>query len=129
MHGSPERPQTIVVVDDEHEIVDLLVCALRKAGYEVLGAYKPEDAFVLCTDRDRVVDLVVSDYSMPGQNGIQLANDLQRMRPKLEFVFMSASPVAFEESIAAGFVCLPKPFSFAELLEKIQERLDTAQCL
>lgn len=123
---SQER-RTILVVDDEPSIVDLLRAILRQAGYDVVTADHPDQAIALCSDPGRPMDLVVSDFTMPGQNGIELAKNLQRIRPALEFVFVSASPDGFDELMAEGFVCLLKPFPVPELLKKIRERLAASQ--
>ncbi len=123
MRELPQENRTILVVDDEPSIVDLLGAILRQAGYLVVAADHPDQAIALCSDPARPIDLVVSDFTMPGQNGIQLARNLRRIRPELEFVFVSASPAGFDELTAEGFFCLPKPFPVPDLLKTIGERL------
>ncbi len=118
------RSRTILVVDDEREIVDMIEIVLRQAGYDILAAHSPEQAAALCSEAERSVDLVVSDYTMPGQNGMELAKTLRSMRPALEFIFISASPDAGAKLSAEGFLCLRKPFSLGELLGNIRQRLE-----
>lgn len=127
MRINTKRPPTILVVDDEPQLVDLIASFLRKTGYEVLEAETPADAISLCAEADWPIDLVVSDFNMPGLNGIQLAKNLRSIRPNLQFIFMSASPAAFEEITAEGHICLAKPFPIPELLSSICERLKPAR--
>lgn len=119
-------PRTILIVDDEPSIVDLLAQVLRESGYEVLEAGSAADAISLCTQFASSIHLVLSDFTMPRLNGIQLAKRLRTIRPNLRFIFMSASPNAFEELAVEGFMCLPKPFALPDLLERIREMLRAA---
>ena len=124
---SGHKSRTVLVIDDEYELVQMLSVILRAAGYDVLEVHGPEHAVALCLEADRSIDLVVCDFTMPGQNGMQLSKSLRRVRPSLEFVFMSASSAAFDELVSGGLVCLRKPFSAEELLDTVCERFQAVQ--
>lgn len=123
MQTNTKELPTILVVDDEREVVDLLAKVLRQLGYDVLEVHSPSDAVSVCVAASRPIDLVLSDVDMPGLNGIQLAQNLRGIQPHIKFVFMSGNPHNCEHLIADGYVCLAKPFSFTELRDTVQQKL------
>ncbi len=113
---------TILVVEDESDLLALIAQILRRSGYEVLEARSPAEAIFICEHTE--VDLILSDFNMPGTNGIKFAEKVDILRPNLPMVFMSGNREACDELAARGFLCLRKPFSFADMEYIVRETLD-----
>src|SRR5205814_2777527 len=82
--------KTILVIDDEDEVRELIVEVARRRGFEVLQAGNVTGALLIC-DRVAFIDLVVSDYNMPGGNGLILAEAIKRRWPSIRMVFMTGN--------------------------------------
>ena len=127
---SPERAEpatrampSILVVDDEPNIVDLLVLALEDEGYHVASAYDGEQAWRLV--RQHQPDLIISDVSMPRLNGLDLFDRLQERRQlaRIPVILMSAVRRTVDRP---GAVFIPKPFDLGGLLDLVQAKLAVA---
>lgn len=82
------RPTTVLVVDDEPEIVNLLTQFLEKDGYEVVGATDPEQALTVIQSTPSL-KLIVSDLMMPKMDGAELIRRACRSRPELRILFIT----------------------------------------
>jgi PAS domain S-box-containing protein len=123
----PPGSETVLVVDDEPSLLELGAAMLRRSGYRPLTASRGEEALEVCRARPEEVDLVVLDLSMPGMGGQQCLESLQRLRPQLPVLIASGyhADQRVRQALsagAAGFVA--KPFTRAELLQKVREILD-----
>lgn len=118
---------TILVVDDEYMICDLLEYALGDAGYLVEKAINCTKALEIL-ERTRI-DLVITDYMMPGMNGEELARAL-RAAPDLKslpIILMSGAQANLgRESPELFDKVLPKPFEPPALLKLIEDLLAPA---
>lgn len=113
---------TILVVEDEAELLDLIARILRRSGYEILEARTSPEAMSICQGA-RPVDLILSDFNLPGGNGLQLAKRLRAACAGVPFVFMSGNREACDRIVEHGYVCLRKPFSFADMEQTLGEIL------
>ena len=116
---------TVLVVEDEDLIRTLVDQVLRGEGYEVLLAADGSEAIELA-DRNRV-DVLLTDLTMPGIGGRELAARLRESRPGLKVMFMSGFVDGADFPAAApatGF--LEKPFTFALLTERVRELVGSA---
>jgi PAS domain S-box-containing protein len=101
-------PQSIHVlhVDDEPGIVDLTATCLERENdrIDVRTANNPDDALAIVADDDVGIDCIVSDYEMPGRNGIELLKAVRETHPKLPFVLYTGkgSEEVASEAISAG---------------------------
>jgi len=118
--------KTILAVDDEAHILHVVSLKLTNAGFNVLTANDPEEAIELAATHS--IDLLLTDFQMPGMSGIDLARKLHSEpgRKNLPAMLLTAHGLALEqvELAHAGItVCLSKPFSPRDLLEKVNELL------
>ena len=123
MHGISERPTTtVLIVDDEVPVRNLVVKILRKAAYEVLTAGTAEEALEIL--KVKHVDVVLTDHHLPDGDGATLAKDILARWPNVKTALCSGGgrPV----SAPSDLRYLAKPFSIEELLSFI-ESLRNAQ--
>lgn len=96
------RKFRILCVDDEETPLLLRKLLLQKAGYEVFTARTAEEA--LRTASSSAVDLVLSDYLMPGVTGTQLAQQFKSAHPKLPIILISGvNDIPVDANIADVF--------------------------
>jgi len=118
--------KTILAVDDEAHILHVVSLKLSNAGFNVLTANDAEEALELAATSN--VDLLITDFQMPGMSGLDLARKLhgEPGRKHLPAILLTAHGLALEhvELAHAGItVCLSKPFSPRDLLDKVHELL------
>jgi two-component system, cell cycle sensor histidine kinase and response regulator CckA len=124
----PERPvgghETILVVDDEPTILVALGQMLRAMGYRVLTAPDAVRARRMFDEARGAVDLLLTDVSMPGGSGLDLARDLLERSPTLRALVMSGylDAASSEALPRTGFV--DKPFTRTSISRRIREILD-----
>jgi two-component system, OmpR family, alkaline phosphatase synthesis response regulator PhoP len=121
--------KTILAVDDEAHILHVVSLKLTNAGFNVLTAKDAEEALEVAAAS--TIDLLITDFQMPGMSGLDLARTLHRQvgRKRLPAIMLTAHGLALEqvELADAGITaCLSKPFSPRDLLEKVHELLNRA---
>jgi len=119
--------ETILVVEDEEAVRNLVSELLRSKGYRVLTARTGRDAVALFEGLDEPVHLVLTDVVMPGMSGTELARDLSSRAPGLKVVYMSGyteNAILHHGVIEPGTVLLQKPFHPNVLLSKVRDVLD-----
>jgi CheY-like chemotaxis protein len=122
-HGS----ETILVVEDEAEVRAYLVETLRDLNYRVREAADGPAALALLDCEPFAIDLLLTDIVMPGMNGRQLADALNRRQPELKVLFItgySRNAVVHQGRLDAGVSLLQKPLTQAMLASKIRDILD-----
>jgi CheY-like chemotaxis protein len=91
MAASVSKPShTVLVVDDDEEVLALTVDVLEMAGYTVLSTPDPRHALRLARSHAEPLHLLLTDVVMPLMNGLQLAAEFQVLRPEAKIVLMSA---------------------------------------
>jgi two-component system cell cycle sensor histidine kinase/response regulator CckA len=125
--ATPAQPQkTILLVEDDINLLKLLRAMLLQAGYDVLQATDPEHAVWICEQYEGRIDLLVSDVVMPGQNGTKLSETVHRRWPDVKIVLVSGHPdapalIAHSLSSIQNPICfVPKPISPERLLRAIR---------
>lgn len=124
--GGDAGKATILVVEDEPEILNLCSLMLRKTGFRVLTALTPLDAFTIAEEWQGKIDLVLSDVVMPEMNGNDLARQLQHISPGFRTLFMSgytADIIACHGVLEPGVNFIHKPFTVMALANKVREVL------
>jgi len=107
---------TILILDDEKSIVDLLSVVFRKAGFQVKSY--PASADVLDLLKDEECDLLLSDIKMPRANGMDILEFMNLNRPEIPVIMITAygSVKQAVEALKAGaFDYITKPFDVEEL--------------
>ena len=106
----------VLIVDDEKDIREVLIMAIRELGHEVHEASSAEDA-IACM-RKRTPDLLITDIAMEGLSGLELLSKAKHYFPTVTTVILTAqsSIKSAVEAIRAGaFDYLPKPISLEDL--------------
>jgi DNA-binding response OmpR family regulator len=114
----------ILVVEDEAGIADFLERGLRAEGYGVRVAVDGEAGARLALDPE--VDLVVLDRMLPGVDGLEVLDQVRRVRPLLPVIMLTAKAEVADrvEGLDSGATdYVTKPFAFEELLARIRARL------
>ncbi len=125
--NSEGGPETILVVDDEPEILKIVDRLLTHSGYEVVCAANPEEALSRASEMGAFINLLVTDVIMPKTDGRVLANKLAKDFPELRVLFMSGysgEKVDHRGVLEDGLNFISKPFHVQELLEKVREVLE-----
>lgn len=117
--------ETLLLVDDETSVREVISEFLREKGYEVTEAIDSVSASAHAEKMDKI-DLLISDIGLPGAvNGVMLAEQLKAERPGLKVLFISgfAKTDGTKASPAPSDI-LTKPFSLAELSERVARTLN-----
>ncbi|MCC7034636.1 MAG: response regulator [Acidobacteria bacterium] len=120
--------ETVLVVEDEEFVRELVRDFLRADGYVVLEAASAEHALGLLADSRQPIDLLITDVVLPGMNGAALAEHLSRRVPHVLTLFMSGYPgdsMFAGETFQPGAAFLSKPFTRQGLAGKVREVLAT----
>jgi len=126
--GPPMRgTETVLMVEDDIAILDLVQSILEGLGYTVLAANTPSVAMQLAREHSGKIDLLISDVVMPKMSGKDLAELLTTIRPGLKCLYMSgytANVIAHRGILDEGVAFIQKPFSIEALAAKIREVLE-----
>lgn len=121
------KGETILVVEDEKEVLELCTLMLTELGYKVLSATRPQDAIKEARYYDGEIHLLVTDVVMPGMNGRELAEQLKTLRPSIRTLFMSGyttNAIVHNGILKDNVDYIQKPFSIKTLSIKVREVLD-----
>ena len=119
--------ETVVVVEDDVSLRELVRLMLQSSGYEVLTAASADQAARLCAEHPGGVELLLTDVVMPEVNGRVLAERLEALFPALRVLFMSGysdEAVFRHGKIRPNTAFIEKPFSERALARKVREVLD-----
>ena len=122
--------ETILVVEDEDSLRDLVVHVLEAKGYKVLSAVGGTEALSTFDKRNGAIDLLLTDVVMPGMRGQELAQRISQRSPSLPVIYMSGytdNALMHAGSLPEGTVFLQKPFTPDVVLRKVREVLDAAR--
>ncbi len=115
---------TILVVDDEEAIRRMMQRMLGTSGYTVLQACSAMEALSVCEEQGAALQLVVTDVTMPGMNGFDLAQRISERWPAVRVLFISgcANDLSVRRQLYERPM-LAKPFTRDELANKVRELL------
>jgi len=123
--GPGGSPGTILVVEDNDQVLELVSDVLRRAGYRVLACGMAAEAAALLADDAATVDLVFTDIMLPDGSGIELARTVAEHHPDVKVVVGSGYTPSFDarefvEKMSIPF--LAKPYRISDITE-VMERL------
>jgi PAS domain S-box-containing protein len=123
----PKGTETVLVVEDQDGIRDIVKESLRRSGYTVLIAEDGNQALEMASAYPDPIHLLVTDLVMPNIGGRELAERLTPLRPQMKVLFMSGyseqSTLNIEETDLSATV-LQKPFSLEALAQNVRRVLD-----
>lgn len=121
--------ETILIVEDQPDVLEIAALALRAKGYAVLESTSPGDAISICESFHGTIHLILADIVLPGMTGLELGRLLAARRPGVRLMYMSGyarEAIAKRETLPADLEYLPKPFSITEIQRRIRFALDSA---
>jgi PAS domain S-box-containing protein len=119
--------ETILVVEDEPAVLNLVETMLGRLNYKVIAANTSGEAIQLVQKYDANIHLLLIDVVMPEMTGRELSDQLSSMRPDLKKLFMSgytADVIAHRGILNEGLHFIQKPFSFKDLAAKVREAIE-----
>jgi len=121
------NPNTVLVVDDEPDVLRLIEAILSEQGLNVILAKGADNAIRTFERLDRRPDLVLTDVVMPGMSGPMLVDHLLSLDPNIRVLFMSGyddRQVVQRYVVEKGFALIPKPFTVHGLGRHVKDALE-----
>ena len=128
--AQPEKStgsETILLVEDQAPIREVISAYLMRLGYNVLTAPDGEAALSIAATQQKSIDLVVTDLLMPNMGGLELATRMKELHPETRVLFMSGYPdeaIRCQEGLTEDVEIMQKPFSMKSLAAKARSILD-----
>jgi DNA-binding NtrC family response regulator len=114
-------PKSIIVVDDEHDLVDLFSDALSSNGYDVSSFTDPTIAFENIKKNLDKYSLLITDFGMNDMNGCELGIKVKELNSDIQVIIISAYDNV--ENNTANFEVLSKPITIQILIKKVNDYL------
>jgi DNA-binding response OmpR family regulator len=119
---TPERP-TVLVVDDEEDLRDIMRRMLERRGFDILVAGDSESAIATCQDHQGVIDVLITDLGLPGASGGELSRAAIALRPAMSVIYISGLPK--DIAVTKGLIdddslLVKKPFTSDLLIEALR---------
>ena len=124
LDSSPARPATVLVVDDDADIRDLIIGQLHQENYRLLAASSLAE--LRRTLREEAVDLIVLDLNLPDGDGLMLCRELRADGAEVQIIMVTARGSAIDRVLGLELGAddyLTKPFEPRELLVRIRNLL------
>ena len=119
--------ETILLVEDETHVRELVAQMLQASGYTVLTAADPAAALTLSDRHPGPIHLLLTDVVMPEMSGRELRQRLKSLRPRTRVLYMSGytdEALGRHGVLEPGTFLLQKPFRVGALGQKVREVLD-----
>ena len=119
--------ETLLLVEDEMQILELAAKQLSKLGYRVLAASDGRHAVELSKANPATIDLIVSDVIMPEMNGPEAVGEILRVQPRARVIYVSGytDDVVLQSGVeSSGAVLIRKPFNLDDLARLVRANLD-----
>ena len=122
--------ETVLVIEDEDQVRNLISEVLRQAGYDVIEAANRNEAVTVCQafhDGGGTIDLMLTDVVMPGMSAIELMERLRNLGHPCRVLYMSGyadKAIMNQVNLEGGKAFLQKPLSMAQLLRRVREALE-----
>jgi len=119
--------ETVLLVEDEEHVRQLIRDVLQMHGYHVIEVGAPEEALALVERSSEPIHLALTDVQMPGMSGPAMVDRLALVHPGVKVLYVSgytAEELGRQGVLDAGIALLEKPFTIWSLLDKVREVLD-----
>ncbi len=119
--------ETILLVEDEDIVRELVRTILSENGYKILEASNGIEALAVCDSYRDQIHLLLTDFIMPKMNGMQLKDQIIKLLPDIKFLFMSGytdDSIARSEGFNAETPFIEKPFTPDSLSKKVRDVLE-----
>jgi DNA-binding NtrC family response regulator len=116
-----EPTQTVLIVDDDPQILRLVRVMLGPHNVKILAVPRPSAALRICAEE--TVDVLISDVSMPEMDGNKLAERVLKLHPRISVLLISGEVDAAPPVKGGRVRFLKKPFFPAELIKLLREML------
>jgi PAS domain S-box-containing protein len=125
--GLAKGTETILLVEDQAGIREVLSEALQRAGYTILQAADGQEALSLVKDYQSPIHLVITDLMMPNMGGRELVSIVAQLRPDIRTLYISGYAELFLPHPESSDPILQKPFSLTTLTVQVRKILDAAR--
>jgi len=128
--GPALSPCTFLVVEDEGSMREVTGRILERLGHRVLVAGSGREAVEIAAASPVPIDVLVTDVIMPGMLGRRVAQEVERLQPGVRVLYMTGygrPGLTSDGALEVGMSVIEKPFSAADLLEKLREVLGSDQ--
>jgi two-component system cell cycle sensor histidine kinase/response regulator CckA len=118
--------ETVLLVEDEESVRQLVRDTLESKGYQVVEAENGESGLKASAGHQGKIDLVITDVVMPGMGGREMVEQLAKTRPETKVLYLSGyteDAIISEGTIESGTAFLQKPFTLQNLSRKVREVL------
>lgn len=123
----PQGSETVLVVEDEEILLELIQEVLEMHGYQVLAALDGNEAMELCERHPSPIHLMLTDVMLPNQNGRELAEYLSPLHPEMKILFMSGyteEAMMFQGLVETALPFIQKPFTPMDLVRRVRETIE-----
>ena len=123
---SQRGTETILIVEDEEAVRELIQTVLTEKGFDVIVSLDPQHAEKIASEFAGEIHLLLTDMVMPGMSGRELAERISAKRRDIRVLFMSGytdNVITSGGMLQEGLAFLQKPFSPAALVQKVREVL------
>jgi CheY-like chemotaxis protein len=119
-----ETNETLLIVEDQPEVCEVVTSMLRGFGFRALSASTPSEALEIAADPETHIDLLITDDCMPEMRGPELADRIRILRPDICVLFMTGSIENERLESYPEADLIEKPFHPHELRKKVRDVLD-----
>ena len=119
--SSTSHTDTVLVTDDNRDVVDALVAFLNLSGYKVIATYSAREALD-SLDQDSTVGVVISDVRMPELDGFDFLRVVKHRFPAIKVILVTGHEITDDDVVPSGATILKKPLEFEQLLRLLPSR-------
>jgi two-component system, cell cycle sensor histidine kinase and response regulator CckA len=125
----PQGNETILLVEDEDQVRNILTDMLESQGYDLLVASNGPEALDIASSRNGTIHLMITDVVMPQMSGRELSELMANIRPEMRILYMSGytdDAIVHHRLLDEGLNFIQKPFDTATVARKVRHVLDSA---
>jgi PAS domain S-box-containing protein len=127
---APGNGETILLVEDERSVLDVVKQIMENLGYTVRAVTGPAEAIKMTRGYPGRIHMLITDVVMPEMSGKDLAEEINKVRPDVKVLFMSgytSNAIVHHGILEKGVSFIQKPFTPESLARKIRDLLDKSK--